>query len=114
MARMKFAYPIEELHGKIKGNFGAAQRQSKNNAGEGRAYSVNYGKRDLTNHPITSDEQARWNRFAAVQALVAARKLNNVKRVQDQQAFANQTEYKTLNAYLWHVCGQEYDASLED
>ena len=110
MARLKFYYPIEELHGKIKGKFGAAQRVAKNANGEGRPYSVNYGTRTT---PVTEDEQAARTRFAAVSAMVKTRKLDGTKRAQDQANFKAQSAYKTMTQYLWHVCGLEYDASLE-
>lgn len=110
MARLKFYYPIEELHGKIKDKFGSAQRKSANAKGEGRPYSVNYGVRTT---PVTEDEQAARTRFAAVQAMVKTRKADGTKRAQDQANFKAQSAFKTMTAYLWNVCGQEYDASLE-
>ena len=109
MARLKFYYPIEELHGKIKGKFGAAQRQAKNNEGERRPYSVNYGTRTT---PPSADELAARARFAAVSALVKTEKANSTNRATNQAA-ANAAGM-TLLAYLWQKCGATYDASLED
>ena len=53
-------------------------------------------------------------RFAAVRAAVAARKEDMTKVDADQAAFLAQKDQAggkvTMNAYLWKICGQEYDA----
>ena len=53
-------------------------------------------------------------RFAAVKAAVAARKEDMTKVDADQAAFLAQKDQAggktTMNAYLWKICGQEYDA----
>jgi hypothetical protein len=53
-------------------------------------------------------------RFATVRAAVKARAKNLTTITADQEAFEAQrnlsTGKKTFNAYLWKVCGQEYDA----
>ena len=98
------------MHGALKhGVMGAAMRSTKNAKGEQFNFSVFYGQRDLTNHPLSTGEIAARDKFAAVRAAVEARKGNPTKRVQDQNAFKAQSTYKTLNAYLWAVCGAEYD-----
>ena len=54
-------------------------------------------------------------RFAAVAAAVKARKSDLNKITTDQQNFAAQKDTaggkKTMKAYLWKVCGDEYDAA---
>jgi len=46
--------------------------------------------------------------------MVTARRADLTKIVADQQAFLAQKDTaggaKTMRAYLWRVCGQEYDA----
>ena len=53
-------------------------------------------------------------RFTAVREAVALRKTDLMKITQDKQAFEAQKNTaggkKTMKAYLWKVCGQEYDA----
>ena len=53
-------------------------------------------------------------RFAAVRAAVAARKEDMTKVDADQAAVLAQKDQAggktTMNAYLWKICGQEYDA----
>ena len=76
-----------------------------------RIYMV--GKYNRSTQP-SANEMAARNRFAAVRALVKARKTNLTTLSTDQAAFIAQRDTaggkKTWNAYLWHVCGQEYDA----
>ena len=63
--------------------------------------------------PLTSNELDARARFAAVAAAVKARKSDLNKITTDQQNFAAQKETaggkKTMKAYLWKVCGDEYD-----
>ena len=64
--------------------------------------------------PVTEDEIGARARFTAVRAAVQARSKNLSTISADQQAFEaqkNLAEGKTtFNAYLWKVCGDEYDA----
>ena len=64
--------------------------------------------------PLTSKERLNRTRFTEVRAAVAARKDNLQTLSQDQIAFNAQKDTaggkKTCNAYLWKVCGDEYDA----
>ena len=63
--------------------------------------------------PLTSNELDARARFSAVAAAVKARKSDLNKITTDQQNFAAQKETaggkKTMKAYLWKVCGDEYD-----
>ncbi len=63
---------------------------------------------------ITENEQLARARFSAVAAMVKARRKNLQSITADQQAFAEQKDLangrKTFKAYLWQVCGDEYDA----
>ena len=62
----------------------------------------------------TPKETAIRTRFTAVLAAVAARKRDLEFIASDQQNFLAQKDLasgkKTMKAYLWKVCGQEYDA----
>ena len=64
---------------------------------------------------LTSNELDARARFAAVAAAVKARKSDLNKITTDQQNFAAQKDAangkKTMKAYLWKVCGDEYDAA---
>ena len=62
---------------------------------------------------LSTKEIAARTRFATVKAAVADRAINLTTIGADQQAFEAQKNTaggkKTFNAYLWKVCGQEYD-----
>ena len=64
--------------------------------------------------PLTNREVAVRARFTAVRAAVATRAANLSQQLADQQAFMAQKDLangkKTLKAYYWYICGQEYDA----
>ena len=65
--------------------------------------------------PVTANELQARVRFSSVAAAVKTRKNDLLKVNQDQAAFLEQkdtaTGKKTMKAYLWKVCGDEYDAA---
>ena len=111
MAKLKFAYPIEEVHGKLAKGFGAAQRRAKNNAGEREPFTVRYG--EITKAPTALQMQQRAD-FGAINKLMAQHRASIQQRQTDQAGFRAQTEYKTFNAYLYNTCKGEYEASLTE
>ena len=62
--------------------------------------------------PSTDELNAR-SRFAAVSAMVKARKRDLEHIAEDQENFLEQKDTplgkKTMNAYLWKICGALYD-----
>ena len=66
-------------------------------------------------NPLSSKELDARARFTAVAAAVKARKSDLNKITTDQQNFAAQKDQaggkKTMKAYLWKVCGDEYDTA---
>jgi hypothetical protein len=64
--------------------------------------------------PLTTKETNARTRFTAVRAAVAARKADLMNIASDQAAFIAQKDAPngktTLQAYLWKVCGDAYDA----
>jgi len=111
MAKLKYAYPIEEVHGKLKGKFGAAIRTLANAKGKREAFSVNYGTR--TSAPSQAETAAR-TRFGAIAKLVATRRNTASQRATDQANFEAQSTYPTLTKYLWSVATASYLASQQD
>ena len=75
-----------------------------------RVYAV--GEYNRTTQPSSNELDAR-ERFAAVAAMVKVRAKDLTKIDDDQAAFLAQrdtaTGKKTMKAYLWLVCGAEYD-----
>ena len=69
----------------------------------------------LRTTPITADERARWMRFSAVSAAVAARAKDLNKMTADQAAFLAQKDEpggkKTMKSYLWSLELAKYDAN---
>ena len=65
--------------------------------------------------PLSANEEAARLRFTEVAQAVKLRAKDLNKMTQDQEAFAAQKDLangkKTMRAYLWKVCGQEYDAA---
>ena len=66
------------------------------------------------NTPLSAKEQTVRTRFTEVAAMVKARQGDLSKISADQEAFEAQryssTGKRTMRAYLWAVCGAEYDA----
>ncbi len=77
-----------------------------------RLYSFTSDRYDRTT-PLTSKELLARGRFAAVAAAVKVRAKDLMQISDDQAAFLAQKDLpggkKTMKAYLWSVCGAEYD-----
>ena len=71
-------------------------------------------KKTKRSTPVTENEIGARARFTAVRAAVYARSKNLSTISADQAAFEAQKNLAdgktTFNAYLWSVCGAEYDA----
>ena len=78
-----------------------------------RVYTPDSDRYTRTTPPSVKEINIR-NRFSAVSAMVIARREDLTKVTTDQAAFLAQKDLangkKTMRAYLWYVCGQEYDA----
>ena len=107
MGKVFFEDPIHHISGKIAKKFRTIYNYMK---ATGLKYTSVHGERST--QPSTKELKAR-ERFTAVAAMVRARKIDLSKIVTDQEAFLAQkdtaTGAKTMRAYLWRVCGQEYD-----
>ena len=77
-----------------------------------RIYVAGEDRYDRTT-PLTNHERAIRLRFKTVAQMVIERKEDLTKVTQDQAAFLAQKDLangkKTMKAYLWYICGQEYD-----
>ena len=82
-----------------------------------RIYTFDADRYTRTTQPSTDELNAR-SRFAAVRAMVKARKRDLEHIADDQENFLAQKDTplgkKTMNAYLWKVCGDIYDAQNGD
>ena len=77
-----------------------------------RLYSKKASAYNRSTSPGANELRARA-RFGAVAAAVKARSKNLSLMTSDQAAFIAQKDLadgkKTLRAYYWYICGQEYD-----
>ena len=82
-----------------------------------RIYTFDADRYTRTTQPSTDELNAR-SRFAAVRGMVKARKRDLEHIAEDQENFLAQKDAplgkKTMNAYLWKVCGDIYDAQNGD
>jgi len=73
-------------------------------------------KKTVRTTPITADEAAARLRFSTVAAMVKQRKGDLTKIAADQANFIAQKDLadgkKTLKAYYWKICGDQYDQDL--
>ena len=105
---INYLAPVDNASGKIFGKkekFVAVTR----NWGNRRRGCSTTGKRNLKDHPITQAEIDHHTKFAAVAASVSARLADPNQAPLDQMAFKEQSKYKTLRQYVWHICSDEYD-----
>ena len=104
MAKVEYAFPVEKIHGKVAKShkIGFAHRAaSKLN------YTQSYGKRTTKYSQAEIDHQTM---FGAVAKAVNARLADPNQAPLDQMAFKEQSKYKTLRQYVWHVVQAEYEA----
>ena len=124
MAKIKWAPGIDYVSGLLTGRPKAGQPHSSHssvmlathrtaattNPVCSRVYLVG---EFLRTSPITADERARWIRFSAVSAAVAARAKDLNKMTTDQAAFIAQKDQpggkKTMKSYLWSLEKEAYD-----
>jgi len=125
MAKVKWAEGIEYVSGLLKKRPKAGSMHSDHvstllathrvaattNPTCNRIYMVGAYKRST---PLSSRELLARGRFAAVAAAVKVRAKDLMQISDDQAAFLAQKDTpggcKTMKAYLWKVCGDEYDA----
>ena len=95
--------PVDNASGKIFGKkekFVAVRRLT----GKRQRGCAVMGERTT---PVSDDEKQYRTYWGQVASAVAQRMKDPTKQPQDQVAFKNQSEYKTLRSYLWHVCSEE-------
>ena len=105
----------KKMNGHNHGNYLVATHRTAptENPNCQRLYTFDSDRYTRSTQPSSHELDIR-ERFAAVRAAVALRRKNLSLITSDQQAFLAQRDTaggkKTMTAYLWLVCGQEYDA----
>ena len=108
-----FAKPKKQ-NGHNHGNYLVATHRTaaSSNPNCQRVYSFD-ADRYQRSTPLGDKELAARTRFTAVQAAVKTRKNDLAHIADDQEAFLAQRDQaggkKTMLAYLWAICGAEYD-----
>ena len=109
MGKPVFLDPIDYISGKISRKYRTIYNRRKDND---RRYTQVRGER--TTQPSSKELKLR-ERFTAISAAVRARQADLTKITTDQEAYLAQKDTaggaKTMFAYLWRVCAQEYDTS---
>ena len=112
MGKPFFLDPIDYISGKISRKFRTIYARRKDND---RRYTQVHGERSTQ---PGSDELKARERFAAVAKAVRLRRGNLSLITSDQEAFLAQKDTaggkRTMRAYLWKVCGEEYDAQHQN
>ena len=108
MADVTYIAPVESVSGKLAKNHSVVfhRRRQPNNSGIRRNYTSFYRK------PLgdpSANQTAVRTLFGQVATAVKARKLDPTHAAADKAAFAAQSRYKTLHAYLWHICKEEIE-----
>lgn len=57
----------------------------------------------------SASQTAHRTLFGQIATAVKARKADPSKAAADAVAFANQSRYESMQAYLWHVCKEEIE-----
>ena len=104
MAQVDYIAPVEAVHGKLAktDRIGFARRKKQNNNGERPNYTFLHTKRSSL---PSQDELDRRKRFGQVANATRQRLNDPDQSLMDQIAFAQQTQFKTLYAYVFN---QEY------
>ncbi|MGN0235180.1 MAG: hypothetical protein ACI4BD_02545 [Paludibacteraceae bacterium] len=105
MAKVDYIAPVEAVHGKLSkaDRYGFAKRKKQNNNGERAAYTFMHTKRTTT---PSQSELDRRKKFGDTARATRARLMDPDQSIIDQIAFTQQTQYKTLYAYVFN---QEYE-----
>ena len=105
---IEYIAPVENASGKIFGKKSRFIAVTRNWGKRRRGCSV-AGQRNMKDHPLTQSEIDLQTKFGAVAKAVNARLADPNQAPLDQMAFKEQSKYKTLRQYVWHICSEEYD-----
>ena len=101
MAQVVYEDPIHHLSGKISKKYRTTYNYRKLSE---RKYTSVRGQRTT---PVTEKERTWRTQFAQIAQATRARLEDPSFMAADQAAFIKQTKFKTLNAYVFHICKEE-------
>ena len=103
MAQVVYEDPIHHLSGKISKKYRTCYNYRKRS---NRKYTSVHGDRTT---PLTQAEIDWRTTFAQICQATMVRLANPTTMTQDQEDFRNQTQYKTLYQYVWHLMRDEIE-----
>ena len=103
MAIVTYEDPIHHLSGKISKKYRTCYNYRKQSD---RKYTSVHGERTT---PVSEKERAWRDTFAQICQATMVRLANPTTMTQDQEDFRNQTQYKTLYQYVWHMMRDEIE-----
>ena len=104
MATVVFEDPIHHISGKISKKYRTCYNYRKHSD---RKYTSVHGDRTT---PVTQKEIDWRMKFAQICQATMVRLADPTTMAQDQVNFRNQTKYKTLYQYIWHLMRAEIEA----
>ena len=104
MATVVFEDPIHHISGKISKKYRTCYNYRKHSD---RKYTSVHGDRTT---PVTQKELDWRMKFAQICQATMVRLADPTTMAQDQVNFRNQTKYKTLYQYIWHLMRAEIEA----
>ena len=110
MAHVTLATPITGLSGKLSKShsvvFNMRQAPTSNERMISMPCYTNY--RDPMKKVKLTDNQKTWNtQFAQIAQMTRERLEDPAFMASDQAAFIKQSKFKTLNAFVFHICKEE-------
>ena len=103
MAQVVYEDPIHHLSGKISKKYRTCYNYRKRS---NRKYTSVHGDRTT---PVTQKELDWRMKFAQICQATMVRLADPTTMAQDQVNFRNQTKYKTLYQYIWHLMRAEIE-----
>ena len=104
MAKVEYTFPVDKIHGKIA-------KSHKVGFAHRTASKLNYTTSDGKRSTPRSESEIAWNtKFGEISRLTHVRMADPSKMTEDQQAFREQSQYKSLYQFVWHLVREELEA----
>ena len=102
MAQVVYEDPIHHLSGKISKKYRTTYNYRKLSE---RKYTSVRGQRTT---PVTEKERTWRTQFAQIAQMTRERLEDPAFMASDQAAFIKQSKYKTINAFVFNICKEEF------
>ena len=102
MAQVVYEDPIHHLSGKISKKYRTTYNYRKLSE---RKYTSVRGQRTT---PVTEKERTWRTQFAQIAQMTRERLEDPAFMASDMSAFAKQSKHKTINAFVFNICKEEF------